>query len=163
MKKSKNGFTLTEMLVVVLIMGILAGVALPQYIASRQKTQIVMNMPLLRALQDDIVNFHNLNGSLPTRLFQLSLNRNEFKVINDNSATHIATNCTITFKKEANSASVIEDCGKGWQMVYSVEKAALGYRPSARTFKIDGDYDKLSKVATSLGWTKKSSNEFNVK
>ena len=39
-KKSKNGFTLVELLIVVVILGVLSGVAIPNLIAQRDKAKV---------------------------------------------------------------------------------------------------------------------------
>ena len=56
-KKSKNkqfkkGFTLIEMLVVVLIIGILAGIALPQYTNAVEKSKASEALIILKSLRD---------------------------------------------------------------------------------------------------------------
>ena len=60
-KKSK-GFTLIEMLVVVLIIGILAGIALPQYQSAVRKTRVAEAKITLRALVDATDRYFLQNG-----------------------------------------------------------------------------------------------------
>ena len=76
MKKKNKGFTLIEMLVVVLIIGILAAVALPQYQLTVDKADFMKYETMARSIRDaydDYVlihgegtaNFDNLSISLP--------------------------------------------------------------------------------------------------
>ena len=51
-QKAKKGFTLIEMLVVVLIIGILASVALPQYQIAVTKAKVASILPLMRRFKD---------------------------------------------------------------------------------------------------------------
>ena len=60
--KNKLGFTLIEMLVVVLIIGILAGIALPQYQMAVTKAKVASILPLMRRFKDAYTEYKLVNG-----------------------------------------------------------------------------------------------------
>ncbi len=71
-KIHKQGFTLIEMLVVVLIIGILASVALPQYQMAVTKAKVASILPLMRRWKDALTeyklqhgNYEDENGERP--------------------------------------------------------------------------------------------------
>lgn len=152
MLKNKKGFTLNELMAVVLIIGILASIAIPSYRTSVEKAKIVNNMALMNALQNDIVNYYNLHGSLPTKLTQLSINKNEFKDLTNTSGTHIPTNCTFslgTTQKKGISMS----CGQGWVMMYNVESTGIGYIAGKRAIQAaTADPNTIRKIAAGFNW-----------
>ncbi len=65
-KKNKSGFTLIEMLVVVLIIGILAGIALPQYQMAVTKAKVASILPLMRRFKDALQEYKLQHGSYLT-------------------------------------------------------------------------------------------------
>ncbi len=61
--KNKKGFTLIEMLVVVLIIGILAGIALPQYQMAVTKAKVASILPLMRRWKDALAEYKLQHGN----------------------------------------------------------------------------------------------------
>ena len=64
-KKIKNlkGFTLLELLVVVLIIGILASIALPQYQMAVTKAKVASILPLMRRWKDALMEYKLQHGN----------------------------------------------------------------------------------------------------
>ena len=60
--KNKKGFTLIEMLVVVLIIGILATIALPQYQMAVTKSKVASILPLMRRWKDALMEYKLQHG-----------------------------------------------------------------------------------------------------
>lgn len=68
-----NGFTLVELLVVVLIIGILASVALPQYEKAVAKSRFVNLVTAGKSLKDAMESFYLANGDYPQQWDQLDI------------------------------------------------------------------------------------------
>ena len=61
-KRNYKGFTLLEMLVVVLIIGILAGIALPQYSKAVEKAKLAEVLINIKAIEDSVNRYLLANG-----------------------------------------------------------------------------------------------------
>ena len=61
--KNCKGFTLLEMLVVVLIIGILAGIALPQYQMAVTKAKVASILPIMRRWKDALMEYKLQHGN----------------------------------------------------------------------------------------------------
>ncbi|MEO5357703.1 MAG: prepilin-type N-terminal cleavage/methylation domain-containing protein [Nitrospirae bacterium YQR-1] len=62
LKGNKGGFTLVELLITLLIMGILAGIAVPIYLGQREKSINVEAQENLLALRQLLEQYYNENG-----------------------------------------------------------------------------------------------------
>ena len=88
-KNDGKGFTLLELLVVVLIIGILAAIALPQYKKAIEKTKASQALTLIKSLDESIRSYQMTTGHYPTdfNLFDIeipeSFNINEKFVNNE--------------------------------------------------------------------------------
>ena len=72
-KNSSQGFTLLELLVVVLIIALLAGIALPQYRKATEKAKATQALTLLRSLYQSAQRYFLTNGQLPSSITDLDL------------------------------------------------------------------------------------------
>ena len=64
-KITKQGFTLLELLIVVLIIGILAAVALPQYRRAVAKAQLAQLLDITKSFTTSLRGYYLANGSFP--------------------------------------------------------------------------------------------------
>lgn len=158
MPKNNKGFTLMEILMVILIIGTLAGIGIPQYRNSVSKTKVAVHIPIMRALQDDVINYYNLNNQLPTKLSQLPLDRREYKAKNDQTWEHRSSGCVVKLNGGTTKYNLSTDCGLGWELEYSLGPSAYGYSPAGRIFRITGNNATNAAIAKNFGWQQNGSN-----
>ena len=70
-RSGPTGFTLIELVIVVVIIGVLAGIAMPSYQGMRERAQIAGAIAEIASLQQEIVEFRILNNRMPTDLAEI--------------------------------------------------------------------------------------------
>ena len=83
MKNNKKGFTLIEILTVVIIIGILTAIAMPMYTTSVQKAKITSKLLLMKGLQEGIVQYYTANSKIPAKITYLPINKSLYEVCNN--------------------------------------------------------------------------------
>lgn len=68
---SVGGFTLVEMLVVVMILGILASVAIPNYMRSIEKSRATEAMNMVKSLNDAVYTYAAERNACPSAFYKL--------------------------------------------------------------------------------------------
>jgi type IV pilus assembly protein PilA len=66
MKRRKKGFTLIELIIVVVIIGILALIAIPKYYASVNKAKRSQIYANLESIKQALLGYYAINGAYPT-------------------------------------------------------------------------------------------------
>jgi general secretion pathway protein G len=69
--RPRHGFTLIELLVVMTILGVIAAIALPSFRGVRERALVTAAIAEISSIQQEITEFHLLNGRLPAGLAEV--------------------------------------------------------------------------------------------
>lgn len=163
MSKNKKGFTLLELLVVVLIIGILGAVALPQYMVSVERTRVAGNMSELKPIYDAALQYYSHNDEFPDSLKKLPVSLPESYTVSGTTATSDDGTCSISLEASGTNPYLSMKCGRGspneyeFQFKYSINSSGTIFGADKYFVVLAGGEerkDTYEKVAKSSGWVK---------
>ncbi len=160
MSKNRKGFTLLEVLVVVLIIGILGAIALPQYTVSVERARVTSNMSVLKPIYDSALQYYSFNDEFPDSLKKLPVSLPASYRVSGLTATSDDGSCRVSI--DSSQRAVIMVCGKGsgeeYKFVFKYNINASGTIFGAGKYFVvlaQGDRGEVfNKVAESSGWTR---------
>jgi prepilin-type N-terminal cleavage/methylation domain-containing protein len=71
-KKNSKGFTIVELLIVIVVIGILAALVIVQFTNVQARARDAERKSDIRALQSKVAEYYALNGYYPTALSQIT-------------------------------------------------------------------------------------------
>ena len=127
--KNKKAFTLLELLVVVLIICILAGIALPQYQLARDKAEFMKYQSMGASLRDAYDDYVLLHGVATRKFEDLTFNMpSDFKKVYNSYVINCVQNDSMfcCMSDSGSSYSGLINCGKNDLSVIYVQ-SFFGY------------------------------------
>ena len=178
MIKGTKGFTLMEILVVVLIISILAGIAMPQYKSMQKKAEVINLYSYMGILERDLVNHRSLHGVYPKRFSSLPSISPDIAATAEwgpNSSLirpEVTKGGFIELAPDRDPNSNLDFTGASAQLVAYLRATSDPNRCSfVCQFDKYGTYQKRfncvngqgSKIAKSFGWKKLPAGNFEIK
>ena len=117
---SSKGFTLLELLVVVLIIGILAGIALPQYKYSVMKTKYMRMADMARVIKDAQERYYLVNNQYAKQFSDLDIGFSLENIEDQSTGYELGNIDNITIKLSASQSALYWYKNDKEYMMYSL-------------------------------------------
>lgn len=138
MFKGEKGFTLIELMIVIAILGILAAVAIPNFLNARGKAQDAAALSTLEAMKTAMEMYAADNGAYPTPVTDVATLQT---TLGDNWPSNIKTDSTATgaliYVNSSDTSYVVGARGRDDNHCFSLDQAGTKTGPVA--------YDSLGK------------------
>jgi len=85
-----RGFSLIELMIVIAIIGVLAGIAIPSYNSYISRTKLLDGLSSLKKVKDEATVYFNINGTMPVTVTDINLTSSSFT--NDDITGFFITN-----------------------------------------------------------------------
>ncbi len=131
MERSKRGFTLVELAVVVVIIGVLAAFAVPRFLSSVERSKAAEAFNYLSSVQAAQERYHARQGTYASLVTDLDIKMTTPKYFTTGAVA-------------AGSTGSLED---SWTLTLTRQGASAGYGAYTVTFTEEG-YDANSVVST---------------
>lgn len=174
MMKNKKGFTLSEVLVTVLIIGIISSFAVPQYMTIVQKTKIAAQLPLASSISESVIRYFSAKNEAPSTLAKLSIQLPPNFEIEGKTATSEKPNCYIMLSVEQDedgydipkdltyTCQTTTNLGD-WNFRFEYIDTSSGIAAGKRYFQVLSTdattKSRLNKAAKALGWQQAGEGE----
>jgi len=166
MNKSK-GFSLIELMIVICIIGILAGIAIPSYQNYMKKTQMVEVINVLNSAKSAIINYMDVNnGACPPQIMLLgqSLAQAGGAVIGTTISNNIVG---VQYQANTNGCTAVVNVspalGGGWPRLFIKPPASTGGEFFAYCgFLSNGTPDSGTPAGTTLNYMPSSCSLTNL-
>ena len=129
--RTRKGFTLVELAVVVVIIGVLAAFAVPRFLASVERSKAAESFNYLASIQSAQERYHARQGTYADAVTELDIKMTNLKYftvgdIEAGSTTNLEDSWTLTLTRTGASAGYGD---------YSVTFTEEGYDPDNSTIK----------------------------
>ncbi len=139
-RKERIGFTLIELLIVVAIIGILAAIAVPNFLQARNKAQLTVIIRDMRTM-DDQLNIYKLdNNRYPISDYVNGMN--SIKIL----STPVSYMASVPFDRHRKDPELIKTRGELYNYWYNEEDPSGRYNTGGKDWAYHGWYVYLFSV-----------------